>query len=86
MNDKEAIDMMHRCLEEVKSLRAQVAHLSPLAEAYIVLRDVVRMAAPRSGASSMGQDVIWTLEKRIREMEEASKGRAAKPVEREADE
>jgi predicted RNA-binding Zn ribbon-like protein len=69
VNDKEAIDMMQRCLAEVRSLRAQVEHLSPLADAYIALRDVVRMATPRNGAMAAGQDIIWTLEKRIRELE-----------------
>ena len=69
MNDKEAIDMMQRCLEEVRSLRAQVEHLAPMADAYIALRDVIRMAGPRNGASTMGQDIIWTLQKRIAELE-----------------
>ena len=77
MNDKEAIDMMQRCLEEVRSLRAQIEHLAPLADAYVALRDVIRMAGPRNGASSMGQDIIWTLQKRIAELEEANK---SKPV------
>ena len=79
MNDKEAIDMMQRCLEEVRSLRAQVEHLAPLADAYVALRDVIRMAGPRNGASSMGQDIIWTLQKRIAELEEANKPKPEAP-------
>jgi hypothetical protein len=78
MNDKEAIDMMQRCVEEFRSLRAQIEHLAPLADAYTVLRDVVRMAAPRSGASTSGVDLIWILEKRIRELEEANRPKPAK--------
>ena len=69
MNDKEAIEMMQRCLQELRSRRAQIEHLSPLADAYIALRDVIRMAGPRNGASICGVDIIWTLEKRIRELE-----------------
>ena len=69
MNDKEAIDMMQRCVAELRDLRAQIQHLSPLADAYIALRDVIRMAGPRNGMSTAGQDIIWTLEKRIRELE-----------------
>jgi hypothetical protein len=69
MTDKEEIEMMQRCLEEVRSLRAQVEHLGPMADAYVALRDVLRMSGPRNGASSMGQDIIWTLEKRIRELQ-----------------
>ena len=69
MTDKEAIDMMQRCVEDMRSLRAQIDHLTPMADAYVALRDVVRMASPRNGASSMGQDIIWTLEKRMRELQ-----------------
>jgi hypothetical protein len=69
MNDKEAIDMMQRCLHEIRSLRAQIKHLSPAAEAYCVLRDVVRMAAPANRGVATGENIIWTLEKRIRELE-----------------
>jgi hypothetical protein len=73
MNDKEAIDMMQRCLAEIRSVREQIKYLEPLADAYTVLRDIVRMAAPRSGAMTAGQDIIWTLEKRICELEDANK-------------
>jgi hypothetical protein len=72
VNDKEAIDMMQRCVEEFRSLRAQIEHLAPLADAYTVLRDVVRLAAPRSGATA-SVDLIWILEKRIRELEPKAK-------------
>jgi len=69
MNDKEAVDMMQRCLYEIRSLRAQIEHLSPAAEAYCVLRDVVRMAAPANRGVAPGENITWTLEKRIRELE-----------------
>ena len=29
MNDREAIDMMQRCLQELRSLHAQIEHLDP---------------------------------------------------------
>jgi len=68
MNDKEAIDMMQRCAHELRSLRAQRDALAPMAEAYEVIRDIVRMASPRSGGA-MSIDLIWTLEKRIQELQ-----------------
>jgi len=69
ISNKEAIDMMQRCLHEIRGLRANIEALGPLADAYTVLRDVVRLAVPRTGMSTSGQDIIWTLEKRIRELE-----------------
>lgn len=77
MNDSEALQMMQRCISELKLLRAQVAGMAPLAEAYGVIRDIVALQR-RGGVETMGLDLVWTLEKRIREIEAAQV--PAKPV------
>lgn len=71
MDDKEAIDMMRRCVADIKQLRAERDLFAPAAEAYGVIRDVVRMLPQPS--RGYGEDVLWTLEKRIRELEAAKK-------------
>ena len=71
MNDREATDMMRRCVSDLKALRAERDQLAPAAEAYNVIRDIVGMAPKRSQV--YGEDLVWTLEKRIRELEEANK-------------
>lgn len=65
-NNKEAIEMMQRCKSEIMSLRAQIDRLSPKADAYDKLAIVLGLL-PRPGIS-MGEDVVWTLDKRIREL------------------
>ena len=67
INNKEAIDMMLRCKSEIMSLRAQVERLSPKADAYDKLAIVLGLL-PRASIG-MGEDVVWTLDKRIRELE-----------------
>lgn len=73
INNKEAIEMMNRCKEEVRGLRAQIDRLKPKADAYDNLACVLRLLPqPSQGA---GEDLIWILDKRIRELTpaEASK-------------
>lgn len=67
MLDKEAIEMMRRSIEEIKSLRRQVDRLSPAAEAYDVIRNIVDLLPKRS--QGMSEDLVWRLEKRIKELE-----------------
>lgn len=66
INNKEAIDMMLRCKSEIMSLRAQIERLSPKADAYDKLAIVLGLL-PRASIG-MGEDVVWTLDKRIREL------------------
>jgi hypothetical protein len=72
MNNKEAIDMMVRCKDEIRTLRARIDHLKPKADAYdniaIVLRLLPQQSIGQAGICHMGEDVIWTLDKRIREL------------------
>lgn len=72
MEDREALDMMRRCRDDIKRLRDERDRLTVPAEAYGVIRDIVRMSY-RGNSVGMGEDVLWTLEKRIREIEEAMK-------------
>jgi hypothetical protein len=73
MQDKEAIEMMQRCVIEMRQLRERLGFLSVQGEAYTVIRDLVRLASPRGGIESMGQDLVWTLQKRIEELEKKNK-------------
>ncbi len=67
MNDKEAIEMMHRCIEEIETQRRVVERLSPKAEAYEVIRDIVRMQ-PRT-SQGYSEDLVWLLKKKITELQ-----------------
>lgn len=66
MTNVEAIDMMRRCSSEIKMLRQQIAELTPKAEAYDALLTVLDLLPKPS--RGMGEDLAWTLDKRIREL------------------
>jgi hypothetical protein len=66
MNNAEAIQMMNRCKQEILSLRAVIARLEPKADAYDNLVRVLRLLPQPS--VGMGEDVVWILDKRIREL------------------
>lgn len=68
MNDKEAIEMMSRCLGEIEALQHQRDFLSPRAEAYEVIREVVLMNPRRNAAAS--ESITWTLKNKIKELQE----------------
>lgn len=70
MDDKEALDMMRRCRDEIATLRAEVARLAAKADAYDSLATVLRMIPKPS--VGYGEDLGWLLNKRIREIESAS--------------
>ena len=68
MKDSEAIEMMKRCSAEIKSLRTQIAHLAPKAEAYDNMATLIRMMPrPQQGFEP---DLTWSLDKRIAELME----------------
>lgn len=67
MDDKEAIQMMQRCAHDIRDLRAQNNSLAPKAEAYEVIRDIMRLVPKPS--QDYGEDIIWTLEKKIKELQ-----------------
>lgn len=66
INNSEAIEMMNRCKHEIMGLRATIEHLKPKAEAYDNIAAVLRLLPQPS--VGMGEDVVWTLDKRIREL------------------
>lgn len=66
MTDKEAIEMMQRCKHEIIILRQQMETMRPKAEAYDNLAIVLNLL-PRPSVG-MGEDLVWTLDKRIREL------------------
>lgn len=62
----EAIEMMSRCKHEIRELRATIEHLKPKADAYDNLASVLRLLPQPS--VGMGEDLVWVLDKRIREL------------------
>lgn len=66
INNREAIEMMNRCKSEIVGLRATIERLKPKADAYDNLAAVLRLLPQPS--MGMGEDLVWTLDKRIREL------------------
>lgn len=66
ISNKEAIEMMNRCKSEIMCLRSTVERLKPKADAYDNLVTVLRLLPQPS--VGMGEDLVWTLDKRIREL------------------
>lgn len=67
MNDKEAIEMMQRCREEIQALRKEIDTLRPKADAYDNI-GVILGLLPRQ-SMGMAPDLVWTINKRIAEIE-----------------
>ena len=66
MTNHEAIEMMNRCKREIIELRGAVDRLKPKADAYDNLVTVLRLLPQQS--IPMGEDMVWVLDKRIREL------------------
>lgn len=69
MSNREAVEMMTRCKQEIQSLRAQIERLKPKADAYDNIAIVLALL-PRQSVG-MGEDMVWVLDKRMRELKEA---------------
>lgn len=67
MSIARAIDMLRRASDEIKSLRRQIDHLAPKAEAYDALVALIGMF-PRP-PQGYGEDVVWRLEQAISELQ-----------------
>lgn len=67
ISNKEAIEMMNRCKQEIISLRATIDRLQPKADAYDNLAIVLHLLPRQS--MGMGENLVWVLDKRIRELE-----------------
>ena len=68
MTSKEAIEMMTRCKNEIIGLKAEIGRLRPKADAYDNI-SVILSLIPTQGIS-MSEDMVWTLDKRIRELQQ----------------
>lgn len=66
ITNAEAIEMMNRCKNEIMGMRATISRLQPKADAYDNLASVLRLLPQPS--QGMGEDVVWTLNKRIKEL------------------
>jgi hypothetical protein len=67
ITNNEAIEMMNRCKAEIIGLRAVIDRLKPKADAYDNLAAIVRLLPQPS--VGMGEDLVWTLDRRIRELQ-----------------
>jgi flagellar biosynthesis regulator FlbT len=68
ITNREAVEMMNRCKDEIMTLRAVIDRLKPKAEAYDNLVIVLSLLPRQS--QGMGEDLVWTLNKRIKELDE----------------
>ena len=68
MTDKEAIEMMQRCLHEIEMQRQQINFLTPRADAYEIVSIIARGLNPRQGGMA-SEDIVWHLRKKIEELQ-----------------
>ncbi|RJO72827.1 MAG: hypothetical protein C4523_02330 [Myxococcales bacterium] len=66
ISNQEAIEMMNRCKQEIIGMRATIDRLKPKADAYDNLVVVLGLL-PRPSIG-MGEDLVWIIDKRIREL------------------
>ena len=66
ISNQEAIEMMNRCKQEIIGMRATIDRLKPKADAYDNLVVVLGLL-PRPSVG-MGEDLVWIIDKRIREL------------------
>lgn len=68
MEDKEAREIMIRCVAELQTQRQVIDKLAPQAEAYELIRDISRAIIPKQ-SQGYGEDLVWRLKKKIAELE-----------------
>ena len=66
MHDKEALEMMIRCKNEIEILRNQISVLKPKADAYDAITQVLGLL-PRP-SQGRGEDVVWIIERESRKI------------------
>lgn len=66
ISNQEAIEMMNRCKGEIIGMRATIDRLKPKADAYDNLVVVLGLLPRQS--DEMGEDLVWIIDKRIREL------------------
>lgn len=67
IENREAIEMMNRCKQEILSPRGVIDRLKPKADAYDNLATLLRLLPQPS--VGMGEDLVWVLDKRMRELQ-----------------
>ena len=70
INNGEAMEMMHRCKNEIIALRREIERLAPKAAAYDNIAMVLDLL-PKRGVG-MSEDLVWLLDKRIKELTPAN--------------
>lgn len=66
MNNRDAIQMAQRAVEEITMLRRAVSALEPKAEAYDLIHKIIGLIpGPSQGA---GEDLVWRLNRQIEEL------------------
>lgn len=75
MNDQEAMEMMARCVSEIRELRRRIDQLQPKADAYDNIAAILHLL-PRQGVG-MAEDLVWRLEKRMLELQKEREDREA---------
>jgi hypothetical protein len=72
ITNAEAIEMMNRCKAEILGLRRHIDRIQPKADAYDNLAAIVRLLPQPS--QGMSEDLVWQLDKRIRELQPPKAG------------
>ena len=68
MENAEVLQLIRRCTDEIKTLRKQIDHLQPKAEAYDAMLTILRMV-PCGGMVGRGEDLVWLLDRKVQEIE-----------------
>lgn len=77
MTDWEAKEMMQRCKHEFLSLRREIDRLRPKADAYETVAQILALL-PRPSVG-MSEDLVWVLDKRIKELEMKEEPKSVPP-------
>lgn len=76
MNNKDTIDMIHRCIEEIEMQRREIDRLRPKAEAYDAITVILGLLSkPPQG---YGEDIVWRLRKQLDELRQNEMAELAK--------
>ncbi len=71
MKDRDAIDMMRRCSEEIKMLRGQIGDLAPKADAYESIKTVLSLVPLSRDPQGHSEDLAHRLDREITNLESA---------------
>ena len=68
MENTEVLQLIRRCTDEIKTLRKQIDYLKPKAEAYEAMLVILQLV-PRGGMMGEGEDLVWLLDRKVRDIE-----------------